>query len=386
MENKVYLHSLCLPNAAQDGLFISTHYYSKSYHSSPYPFAFFPNKGIEELDFAPITILCGDNGSGKSTLLNILANILNISHNSLYNNSVYMKDYVDMCSCKYDYASPAWITKIITSDDVFNQSFLRREMNQSTHDRQEQTLNEAIHLANDRDLSVDFENPESVARLNRKVTAIKGNSGPYKLVMKEVGRDIVLHSNGENALEYFEEQIRPHGLYLLDEPENSLSIQHQLVLKQFIEEMVQTECCQFVIATHSPFLLALEGAKVYNLDLCPVQEQKWTDIENVRAYFKFFQQYASLFAEQPIIEESDRRTSQSIEISFWQLLAGRGFSRKDIEKWLKELKSPLRIEEFIKWTKEYQKVNANLFPTSGEIDACVTHICYYDERPKIIFE
>ena len=76
MEAKVYLHSLCLPNAAQDGLFISTHYYSKSYHSSPYPFAFFPNKGIEELDFAPITILCGDNGSGKSTLLKLMTKII----------------------------------------------------------------------------------------------------------------------------------------------------------------------------------------------------------------------------------------------------------------------------------------------------------------------
>lgn len=277
---------------------ISKRYYRGSYHSSPYPFGLFPQIGLREIEFAPITIFCGDNGSGKSTLLNILSNCLHIPHNSPYNASVYMEAYVELCAYDYNYHSQPWLSRIITSDDVFNQSFHRREMNQVTHELQDKVLAEGKEMLKDRRLSVNFDNPEDVARFRRKAIAIgrpRHYSGPHELVMKEVGRDIILHSNGENALEYFKEQIRPHGLYLLDEPENSLSIKRQLILKQYIEEMVQYEHCQFVIATHSPFLLALDNACVYDLDMNPVCVQEWTDIENVREYFDFFQHYTDLF-------------------------------------------------------------------------------------------
>ena len=47
--------------------------------------------------------------------------------------------------------------------------------------------------------------------------------------------------------------------------------------------------CQFVIATHSPFLLGMNGAKIYDLDTEGVPVRKWTELENVREYFDFFQ-------------------------------------------------------------------------------------------------
>ena len=53
--------------------------------------------------------------------------------------------------------------------------------------------------------------------------------------------------------------------------------------------------CQFVIATHSPFVLAIRGAKIYDLDEEPVDVKRWTELENVRAYYDFFKKHASEF-------------------------------------------------------------------------------------------
>ena len=65
------------------------------------------------------------------------------------------------------------------------------------------------------------------------------------------------HSNGESAFLYFAEKIQKNGLYFLDEPENSLSPVKQQELLRFLEDSARFFNCQFVIATHSPFLLSM---------------------------------------------------------------------------------------------------------------------------------
>lgn len=77
-------------------------------------------------------------------------------------------------------------------------------------------------------------------------------------------------------------------VYILDEPENSLSPQRQLELIKFIEDSARYFGCQFIISTHSPFLLAIKGAKIYDLDEYPVSVKKWTELESVRCYYNFF--------------------------------------------------------------------------------------------------
>jgi predicted ATPase len=59
-------------------------------------------------------------------------------------------------------------------------------------------------------------------------------------------------------------------------------------LMSFLEESARFFGCQFIISTHSPFLLAMRGARMYNLDENPVTIERWTDLENVRAYYDFF--------------------------------------------------------------------------------------------------
>ena len=97
-------------------------------------------------------------------------------------------------------------------------------------------------------------------------------------------------SNGESALDFFTQSIRENALYLLDEPENSLSAAMQLKLKGFLEDSARFFGCQLVLATHSPFLLSMEGAKIYDLDQTPPRPRPWTELENVRVWRDFFRE------------------------------------------------------------------------------------------------
>ena len=72
-------------------------------------------------------------------------------------------------------------------------------------------------------------------------------------------------SHGESFLKIAQEQFRPHGLYLLDEPEAALSPQRQLTLLMDIHECVK-EGSQFIIVTHSPILLGMPGAGILTFD------------------------------------------------------------------------------------------------------------------------
>ncbi len=61
-------------------------------------------------------------------------------------------------------------------------------------------------------------------------------------------------------------KICEDGLFLLDEPENSLSPERQLKLLKFLEDSARFFGCQLIIATHSPFILSMRGAKIYDFD------------------------------------------------------------------------------------------------------------------------
>ncbi len=104
-------------------------------------------------------------------------------------------------------------------------------------------------------------------------------------------------SNGESALAFFVESVKDNALYLLDEPENSLSPQNQLQLKYFIEDSVRNYGCQFIVSTHSPFLLSLRYARIYDINVIPPQITPWTELECVRVYHDFFAEREEDFEE-----------------------------------------------------------------------------------------
>jgi predicted ATPase len=95
------------------------------------------------------------------------------------------------------------------------------------------------------------------------------------------GVDLDANSHGQSFLKLFQSRFVPGGLYLLDEPEAPLSPQSQLALLAMIGEMVAQDA-QFIIATHSPLLLAFPGAQIYSFDRTPVRVVSYEDLDHVR--------------------------------------------------------------------------------------------------------
>ncbi|MCC7023353.1 MAG: AAA family ATPase [Thermomicrobiales bacterium] len=89
-------------------------------------------------------------------------------------------------------------------------------------------------------------------------------------------------SHGESFLELFQRRFEPRGLYLLDEPEAPLSPARQLALLALLAEMAGAGESQFIIATHSPLLMAFPGAAIYSLDGGAPSRIAWDELEHVR--------------------------------------------------------------------------------------------------------
>ncbi|MDP7139832.1 MAG: AAA family ATPase, partial [SAR324 cluster bacterium] len=112
--------------------------------------------------------------------------------------------------------------------------------------------------------------------------------GQAQLLQNKYGENPDGRSHGESFFHFFKERVHPKGLYLLDEPETPLSPIHQLTLLAIIKEKID-EGCQFIIATHSPMLMAFPGVQILSLDQNPIRELPWEEVEHVRLMKDFFQ-------------------------------------------------------------------------------------------------
>lgn len=108
-------------------------------------------------------------------------------------------------------------------------------------------------------------------------------------------KNVQEQSNGETAFNYFVETISENALALLDESENSLSAIWQMELAKFLSGSIRAFNYRLIIATHSPFLLTIPSAKIYNLDAEPISICRWNELENVRAYYDFFKLHQGVF-------------------------------------------------------------------------------------------
>lgn len=286
---KIYLKRFSLPSDDAEASF----WYSRSErtllncYDSSYPFGVFRGRGLPELEFAPVTIIYGGNGSGKSTILNVIAERLRLGHSTVYNRSDFFEDYLRMCRSSGD-APPG--SRLITSDEVFDCMFSLREENVRIEQERIRLLDEHKDLKYTPYRLKDIENIEELRRYNDAKRKTKS-----RFVRERAGESREVLSNGESALRFFSEMVTENALFLLDEPENSLSAGFQLELKEFLEGSARHFGCQLIIATHSPFLLAMPGAKIYDLDAPAICERKWTELENVRLFFEFFNEHRNEF-------------------------------------------------------------------------------------------
>ena len=286
----VYLGSFLLPGESLELTFLSRNTESKrTCYGNHYPFGFFLNRGLSRLTFDPITILCGGNGSGKTTLLNLIGEKLELQRGAVFNRSSFYGDYLYMCRAEtaFSFDRKIWAnSRIITSDDVFDYLLDFRCMNENIDMKRKELLSE---YTDKRYSNMQMRSLEDLDELRKVVDAQRHTGSRY--VNDQLMRDVPGKSNGESGFLYFTRNIKEKGLYLLDEPENSLSAGLQLKLAQFLEDSARFYACQFVIATHSPFFLALKNAKIYNLDENPVKTCRWTEVENVRIFYDFFKRH-----------------------------------------------------------------------------------------------
>ena len=228
---------------------------------------------LTEIEFqSPVTFFVGENGSGKSTLLEALAIATNLPAVA----SAAPRDDETLAAQR----KLATAIKLAWTRRTHRGFFLRAE----------DFFGFARSLAQSRDelrarvaeIEVDYRDRSAHAR----GLAMGPAQSSLSEIEKRYGEDLDANSHGQAFFQLFRSRFVPGGLYLLDEPETPLSPLSQIALLAMLKDMVDQEA-QFIIATHSPILLALPGARILDFDSQPVRWASYEDLEHVKLTREF---------------------------------------------------------------------------------------------------
>lgn len=247
-----------------------------------YPYNVLKNKDPNILVFDNITVLYGNNGSGKSTLLNIIAHKLNLKGKERNNPPIpvtsvtidYFEDFIS--KCEYELGENENSRKI-TGIPKNSRYIKSEEILYEIRKIQQDNVLEESYTANLLRNEIERSKAKETLNLNEK-----------QVQLERIKFSQEKYSNGETTLQILEENIEPDNLYLLDEPEVSLSPQNQVKLAEEINKISRYLGIQFIIATHSPFMLGILNAKIYNIDTEDYKVQKWNELDNVKYFYNFF--------------------------------------------------------------------------------------------------
>jgi len=225
-----------------------------------YPYNLPLIKSFHSLSFEkPVTILVGENGTGKSTFLEALASsadMILISGKTLDKKFEHAKELGNKMKLVWTVKSKNGF--FFRADDFIN--YIRETS---------QTKKEAMEKINE----IHERSPFSLEVM------------PYARTVSDLnhfyGDGLENRSHGESFLDLFKARFRPNGLYILDEPEAPLSPMKQIALISLIIDMVK-EGAQFIIATHSPILMAIPNADLLLLDNGFFEKTEFDDLEHVR--------------------------------------------------------------------------------------------------------
>jgi predicted ATPase len=212
-----------------------------------YPFNLSVFQNTRNMTFhAPVTFFVGENGSGKSTLLKALSRSCGIhiwqeQERTRYNHNPYENKFCDYLGIEW---TDGRVPGSFFGSDIFH------------------------HFTQ---------------ILDEWAAADPGQLAYFG------GRSLITQSHGESLMSFFRSRYQIKGLYLLDEPETALSPRSQINLLELLMTTSGTDHAQFIIATHSPLLLACPGAVIYSFDYSPVKQITYEETEHYRIYKNFLE-------------------------------------------------------------------------------------------------
>jgi predicted ATPase len=230
---------------------------------SSYPFNLPIVRNFTELRFdSPITFFVGENGSGKSTLLEAIAagtGAVTVGAEDIQLDASLTPARQLGNQLKFSWGARTHMGFFLRAEDFFGFS-----------KRLKQMVKELDEIAE------GFEQELTGYALSLAKGSVLGQK---RELIDKYGEDLDANSHGEAFLKLFQARFVPRGLYLLDEPEAPLSPLRQLSLLSILKEMVEQEA-QFIIATHSPILMAFSDAKIISFDVSPIAEIAYEETEH----------------------------------------------------------------------------------------------------------
>ena len=233
-----------------------------------FPFDLEIVKSLREIQFtSPVTFFVGENGSGKSTILESIA--CAVESITVGSESVRTDKSLAPVRKLAQYFRLAWTKRtrkgfFLRAEDFFGYAKSMR----MTREELEQDLGKV-----DQEYKGRSNYAADLARL------------PYRnelaAIRNRYGKDLDNYSHGESFLTLFQSRFVADGLYLLDEPEAALSPNRQLTFISAIKGMLE-ENAQFIIATHSPIILAFPNATILQFHDGRIQQVQYDQLEHVK--------------------------------------------------------------------------------------------------------
>jgi predicted ATPase len=235
--------------------------------SSVFPFNVPAVRTMSELSFdTPVTFFVGENGSGKSTLLEgiaVSAGLPTVGSHEVADDQTLAAQGALARALKLVWNRRAKKGFFLRAEDFFG---FTKQLAQMRADMQQRMA----------ELDEEYRDRSDWAKGLAK--------GPMASSLADMERrygvDLDANSHGQSFLRLFQSRFVGGGLYLLDEPEAPLSPQSQLALMAMMMDMIARDG-QFIVATHSPILLAFPGARIYSFDSVPIREVDYASLHHV---------------------------------------------------------------------------------------------------------
>jgi predicted ATPase len=213
-----------------------------------------------------VTFFVGENGSGKSTVLEGIAaglHAIAVGSADIQDDETLQAAHRFASGFRFERRRHPRTKLFFRAEDIFG--FTRRIL-RTTRD-----------LA---DIEEHFKRELADGSYGQKL-AVGAAQGQRHALERRYGKDPDARSHGEVFLGLLASRLTPGGLYLLDEPEAPLSPRGMLQLMALIKDRVAQDC-QFIVATHSPMLLALSDADIFVFADGTIRLTPYDDVEHVQ--------------------------------------------------------------------------------------------------------